>query len=54
MDKRNCICIDRYWAFAGPTGDGGVMIGESPVGASGSGMTSMCPFRRAWQKEVGK
>ena len=31
----------------GPKEDGGVGRGDIPVGASGSGMARMCPWRRA-------
>ena len=54
MDKGAWILISSCWAFAGPAEDGGVRRGESTVGSSGSGMDRMCPWRRAWQNEVGK
>ena len=43
----------RCCAFAGPVEDGGVRRGESPVGASGSGMAKMCYCRKSCQKEAG-
>ena len=44
MERRNLIIIALCWAFAGPTEDGGVRRGESPVGASGSGKGQDVPL----------
>ena len=44
----------RCWAFVGPADDRGASIGERPVGVLGSGIVSMWPFRRDYQKAVGR
>ena len=43
INRRTCILIACCWEFTGPTEDGGVRSGDNTVGASGSGISRMCP-----------
>ena len=54
MASRTWNHIAICCAFAGTTEEGGVRIEDKPVDASGSVIARLWPWRRAWQKAVGR